>query len=94
MKNYLAGFSKIFAKLYFKLLIYIFLTLLIVFAFYLTDLRIQTTVLGYKIASLKEKEAELLEQRSRLKMEYAKLTSKENLAKKLSDSSEVQIQLK
>ena len=43
-------------------------------------LRVQTTMIGYEIGRLKDKESQLLEQRSFLKMELAKLTTKSHLS--------------
>lgn len=42
-------------------------------------LRIQSTLIGYQLGELKDREAFLLEQRSRYKVDLAKLTKKENL---------------
>ncbi len=42
-------------------------------------IKIQTTVIGYRIGQKKQNEAELLEKQSYLKMELAKLTTKQNL---------------
>lgn len=42
-------------------------------------LRVQTTLLGYDIAELKENESKLLEERSHLKMQLSKLTTKKHL---------------
>lgn len=41
--------------------------------------RVQTTMIGYELGQLKDNEAKLLEQRSYLKMEIAKLTTKSRL---------------
>ncbi len=41
--------------------------------------RIQTTLIGYKIGQYKQMESELLETQSTLKMELAKITTKQNL---------------
>ena len=48
-------------------------------AFAASYLKIQTTLIGYKLGELKQAEQNLLEERSKLKMELAKLTKKENL---------------
>jgi regulator of replication initiation timing len=53
-------------------------------------LRIQSTLIGYQLGELKDRETALLEQRSRLKMELAKLTKKENLTILASDKSNSQ----
>lgn len=42
-------------------------------------LRIQSTLIGYQLGELKDQEAHFLEKRSRLKVDLAKLTKKENL---------------
>ncbi len=42
-------------------------------------LRIQTTLIGYEIGRLKNREAVMLEQRSRLQVDIAKLTNKNHL---------------
>lgn len=44
-------------------------------------LRVQTTVIGYRIGALKESEKKLLESRSNLQMRLAKTTTKEHLNK-------------
>lgn len=44
-----------------------------------TYMRIQTTLIGYRIGELKNLESHELERLSRLKMKLAKLTSLENL---------------
>jgi len=55
--------------------------LLLAFCMALTiaSLRIQSTLIGYQLGELKDQEAHFLEQRSRLKVDLAKLTKKENL---------------
>lgn len=50
-------------------------------------LRVQTTLVGYAIADLKEHESRLLEERSLLKMQLSKLTTKKHLML-MSDSIE------
>lgn len=45
---------------------------------------IQTTVIGYKIGQLKQTESELLETQSALKMELAKISTKQNLLENVS----------
>ena len=62
---------------------YSFVIIAIVFVilgYYRIDLRTKITLIGYEIANLKEQEAILLEDNSRLKMNYEKLTAKANLA--------------
>lgn len=49
--------------------------------------RVQTTLTGYDLAKLKEEEAALLEERSSLKMQLARLTTKKHLLL-LSESTE------
>lgn len=43
-------------------------------------LRVQTTMIGYELGKLKDSESHLLERRSFLKTELAKLTTKNNLS--------------
>ncbi len=45
---------------------------------------IQTTVIGYRIGQLKQMESELLETQSTLKMELAKISTKQNLLQNVS----------
>lgn len=42
-------------------------------------LRVQTTLIGYEIGGLKHEEANLLEERGSLKVQFAKLTTKKHL---------------
>jgi len=49
-------------------------------AFARVHLRVQTTMVGYEIGRLKTKEGRLLEERSELKMELARLTTKQALS--------------
>jgi hypothetical protein len=42
-------------------------------------IRIQTTLIGYRIGQFKQMESELLETQSTLKMELAKISTKQNL---------------
>ena len=42
--------------------------------------RVQTTLIGYEIGRLKGEEAQLMEQRSSLKMQLAKLTTRKHLS--------------
>lgn len=53
--------------------------LIFIGAFAQAHTRIQTTLLGYELGELKSSEARLLENRSQLQMEYAKITTKKNL---------------
>jgi hypothetical protein len=57
------------------------LVLLMVFsaAFLRSYVRIQTTLTGYDLGNLKDKESHLLEQRSRLQMELAKISDRDHL---------------
>ena len=48
-------------------------------AFLRIHMRVQTTLIGYDIGRLKSREATLLEQKSQLQMQLAKLTSKQHL---------------
>ena len=52
-------------------------------------LRIQATLVGYEIGHLKSEEGRLLEQRSALKMELAKVTSKKHLMAASSDTGQL-----
>lgn len=54
-------------------------TLVYMLALTLTHLRNQTTIVGYDIGRLKKQELKLLEERNRLKMQLARLTSKDSL---------------
>lgn len=56
-----------------------FIILLFLVAFGRIYQRVQTTILGYELAKLKEEEARLLEERGRLNMQYADLVSQKNL---------------
>ena len=42
-------------------------------------LRLQTTLVGYQLGSLKKQEAKLIEEQSQLKMNLAMVTSKQHL---------------
>lgn len=55
------------------------LVLSLCMAFGRAHLRIQTTMVGYELGKLKSEEASLLEKRSQLQMELAKLTTKKEL---------------
>lgn len=56
-----------------------FLASLFSIAFFRCYVRINTTLIGYRIGQLKGSESELLEERSRLRMKLAKLTTKDSL---------------
>lgn len=51
----------------------------VLLAFARVHVRVQTTLIGYQIGSLKDSETKLLEQRSRLKMELAQISTQERL---------------
>ena len=57
------------------------LILLVIFSLagWRVHMRVQTTMIGYELGRLKTTEAELLQERSLLKMELAKLTTKSHL---------------
>jgi Kef-type K+ transport system membrane component KefB len=73
-----------------------FLFILVFAAALLTAyIRVSATMTGYAIGELKDREFELLEEKSRLRMKIAKLTRKENLmilAEKVDEQSEVQVE--
>ena len=50
------------------------------FAFLRTHMRVQTTLIGYKLGKLKTDEAMLLEERSHLQMTLAQITNKNHLS--------------
>jgi hypothetical protein len=60
-------------------------------AFARVHLRVQTTMVGYEIGRLKTKEGRLLEDRSELKMELARLTTKQALSLMAEGNDPVQI---
>ncbi|MFY7930155.1 MAG: hypothetical protein ACOVS5_14880 [Oligoflexus sp.] len=66
--------SRIWSKLPLVLLLSLFLL-----ASTKAYIRIETTLLGYRIGEMKQTEAELLETQSTLKMELARITTKHNL---------------
>ncbi len=53
---------------------------LVAFALGTAYIRISSTLMGYDIGEMKNQESLLLQERSRLNMELAKLTSKRNLS--------------
>jgi hypothetical protein len=53
---------------------------LMFFCFFKVYVRIQSTLIGYKLGQLKSSEADLMEERSSLQMELSKLTSKQHLS--------------
>lgn len=54
---------------------------ILILAFIRIHLRVQTTVIGYRIGALKNSETNLLELRSSLQMKTAMMTAKKNLTK-------------
>ena len=60
----------------------LFLAFMLIFgiAFLRLHVRIHTTLVGYDLGTLKAKEAALLESQSYLKMELAKISTKEHLS--------------
>lgn len=56
------------------------LVLCFLFAFARLHIRLSTTMIGYEIGRLKDRESTLLEQRSVLQMHLAKLTTRKHLA--------------
>lgn len=79
------------SKLYQKnkhLILYIALISLFSLAFLKIYVKIQTVIVGYEIGRLKEKEFQLLKQRSSLRMSLAQLTTKESLSKMLKEEND------
>ncbi len=66
-------------KIGFSLHLALFVLILFSVAFCRIYLRVQTTIIGYELAKLKDEEASLLEERGRLNMQYADLVSQKNL---------------
>lgn len=66
-----------------KLLIFLTSTLIVAVtvALLISYIKNQQTIIGYQLGVLKNKETTLLRTRSQLKMELAKLSSKESLLK-------------
>lgn len=62
-----------------NLLLFVGFCLLFGLAFVRVHLRVQSTLIGYQLGTLKSKEAQLLEKRSKLSMTYAKITTREHL---------------
>ncbi len=60
------------------------------FAFLQTFVRVQTTLLGYKIGEMKQKELKLKEDGAKLHFELAKITSKDHL-KFFSESGKIKL---
>ncbi|MCY4444793.1 MAG: hypothetical protein OXC44_08350 [Proteobacteria bacterium] len=61
--------------------------LCIALSFLRIHFRVQTTVIGYEVAALKDHETKLLEESSHLKMELSKMTRQETLVE-LSQATE------
>lgn len=57
------------------------------FGFATVFVRTQTTLIGYQIGQLKEQEAKLLEERSLLRMQLAKMTNRDHLEMASEDST-------
>ena len=66
-------------KIGFSLHLALFVLILFSIAFCRIYIRVQTTIIGYELAKLKDDEATLLEERGRLNMQYADLVSQKNL---------------
>tara|TARA_Y100001970_G_C13487382_1_gene487302 strand:+ start:237 stop:461 length:225 start_codon:yes stop_codon:yes gene_type:complete len=64
-------------------ILYFFYFLVLVFSLISVHQRINTTIIGYDIGSLKQQEAQLLKKKSLLTMELSKLTTREGLKKSL-----------
>ncbi len=70
--------KSVFGRLWTKLPLVLLLSFFAV-ATFKAYIKIQTTVIGYRIGQKKQSEAELLEKQSYLKMELAKVTTKQHL---------------
>ena len=64
-------------------LIYFFYAFIFLFSIFSVHQRIKTTMIGYEIGNLKQKEAQLLKRKSRLTMELSKISTREGLEKNL-----------
>ena len=53
------------------------------FSFARLDLRVKTTIIGYKIGKMKEKEKKLIKKRGILTMRLAKISTKDALLRKI-----------
>ncbi|MGE0171623.1 MAG: hypothetical protein AB7T49_02510 [Oligoflexales bacterium] len=62
-----------------KILAFSLLLTVVTTSFARSYLRIETTLIGYELGSLKDKESLLLEKRGRLQMELAKISDKDHL---------------
>lgn len=62
-----------------KILSYLFSLIVAMTAFFQIFLKVESTLVGYELGKLKNKESKLLDRRSYLQMELAKLTNKSNL---------------
>ena len=70
--------TSVFKKLWYQAPLAILATLFVV-ASLKAYVRIQTTLIAYRIGQFKQMESELLESQSTLKMELAKISTKQNL---------------
>lgn len=61
--------------------------IMMVLAFVRIHVRVQTTFIGYQIGSLKNSETKLLDQRSRLKIQLAQITTQEHLSELARESA-------
>jgi hypothetical protein len=61
----------------------IFLVAVGCYAFIRVHHRVQTILIGYDIGKLKDQESQLLKKQSLLNVELAKITTKQNLAKRI-----------
>jgi len=59
--------------------LFITFSVLFMLAFTKVHLGVQSTIVGYRLGQLKASEAEVLERRSQLQMQLAKLTTREHL---------------
>ncbi|MBF0440454.1 MAG: hypothetical protein HQK54_00980 [Oligoflexales bacterium] len=66
-------------KLNLNFFIIFLISTVLLLSFARSYMRIQTTLIGYELGKLKKIEASMLEKRSQLQMELAKLTTKSHL---------------
>ncbi len=62
-----------------NVLLFLGFAVLFGFAFLRVYIRVQSTLTGYAIGKLKASESQLLQERSELQMNYAKLTTRDHL---------------
>lgn len=62
-----------------NILLFLGFVILFGFAFLRVYVRVQSTLIGYAIGKLKTTESQLLQERSELQMNYAKLTTRDHL---------------